>query len=206
MEDLKHIIAKNISDLRIEKGLTQLELAEKLNYSDKAISKWERGESIPNIIVLKEIADLFDISLDYLVSSEHPKEQLIKKVYSLTRMRNHAVITGMSILLVWLIATIIFVIIDLTPGDTNYHWLSFVYAVPVSVIVWLIFNSIWFDTHRNHFIISILMWTFLAAIHTNFLMLGYSTWLLFALGIPGQIIIFMWSKLKYDTPKNRDVT
>ena len=67
MQELKLIIAKNIQKLRQEKGMTQLELAEKLNYSDKSISKWERGESIPDIVVLKAVADLFEVTLDYLV-------------------------------------------------------------------------------------------------------------------------------------------
>ena len=61
MEDLREIIAKNIADLRREQNLTQAELAARLNYSDKAVSKWERGESMPDITVLKEIADLFSV-------------------------------------------------------------------------------------------------------------------------------------------------
>ena len=61
MEELREIIAKNISDLRKKSGLTQIELAEKLNYSDKAVSKWERGDSVPDVGVLKQIADLFGV-------------------------------------------------------------------------------------------------------------------------------------------------
>lgn len=71
MQELKFIIAKNIQTLRQAKGMTQVELAEKLNYSDKSVSKWERGESLPDITVLKGIADLFEVSLDYLVEAEH---------------------------------------------------------------------------------------------------------------------------------------
>ena len=68
MEDIKQIIAKNIASLRTDSKLTQLELAEKLNYSDKAISKWERGESIPDVITLKAVADLFGVTVDYLLT------------------------------------------------------------------------------------------------------------------------------------------
>jgi len=71
MVDLKPIIAKNIIDLRKSMNWTQAELAQKLNYSDKAISKWERAESIPDVIVLKEIADLFHVKVDYLLEDEH---------------------------------------------------------------------------------------------------------------------------------------
>ena len=71
MEDLKKIIARNIVDLRRANNMTQLELAEKLNYTDKAVSKWERGESLPDISVLKTIADLFGVKIDYLVTVDH---------------------------------------------------------------------------------------------------------------------------------------
>jgi transcriptional regulator with XRE-family HTH domain len=73
LEDIKSVIAENISRLRRENNMTQIELADRLNYSDKAISKWERGESVPDISVLKAIADLFGVSVDYLISSEHEK-------------------------------------------------------------------------------------------------------------------------------------
>ena len=69
--DLKQTIAKNITALRQGRKMTQIELAEKLNYSDKAISKWERGESIPDVTVLKSIADLFGVTLDYLLQESH---------------------------------------------------------------------------------------------------------------------------------------
>ena len=51
-DNLKTIIAKNIVLLRTGERLTQAELAERLNYSDKAVSKWERGESLPDIAVI----------------------------------------------------------------------------------------------------------------------------------------------------------
>lgn len=62
--ELKNIIAQNITDLRKKEKLTQAEFAERLNYTDKAISKWERGESIPSIDVLKQIADMFNVKVD----------------------------------------------------------------------------------------------------------------------------------------------
>ena len=74
MNDIKAIIAKNITDLRLAKGLTQLELAEQLHYSDKAVSKWERGESVPEISTLMAIADLFGVTLDHLVNEHSPEE------------------------------------------------------------------------------------------------------------------------------------
>ena len=70
MSDIKAIIAKNITALRQNHKMTQIELAEKLNYSDKAVSKWERGESVPDISVLKQIADLFGVTVDYLLGRQ----------------------------------------------------------------------------------------------------------------------------------------
>ena len=79
MVDLREIIAKNICDLRIGAGMTQSNLAAVLNYSDKAVSKWERAESIPDIEVLKEIADLFGVSVDYLLGRTNRKEPYPKR-------------------------------------------------------------------------------------------------------------------------------
>ena len=68
MEQLRAIIAANVSRLRLERGLTQQELANQLNYSDKAVSKWERGESAPDISVLARIAAIFGVTVDYLIT------------------------------------------------------------------------------------------------------------------------------------------
>ena len=195
MEQIKKAIAKNISELRKEFGYTQLELAEKLNYSDKSISKWERAEAIPDVIILKEIADLFGVSLDYMVELEHAPKT-ISKLNIRRKIHNRAFITGMCIIVVWLLATLAFVVLDITIGEIKLHWLSFVYSVPLTMIVWLIFNSIWFNKRRNFLIVSFLMWTSLLAIFISLLLFGINTWKILTLGIPGQIIILMWSRLK----------
>lgn len=195
MENLNLIIAKNISELRKKQGLTQLELAEKLNYSDKAVSKWERGESIPDVAVLKELADLFGVTLDYLVEKEHRVIPELKATIK-TKMHNRGFITGISILLVWLVATIAFVVADITIGKVSLQWLAFVCAVPLSLVVWLIFNTIWFNKRRNFLIISLLMWSVLGTLFIIMLPFGFNLWKIFLLGIPGQIIIYMWSNIR----------
>ena len=200
MNDLKSIIATNIAQLRKEQEMTQFELAEKLNYSDKAVSKWERGESIPDIAVVKQIADLFSVSVDYLLTLDHPDRHIQPGVVS---KRNRMYITGLSILLVWFVATLLFVIFDLTPIETTVHWLTFIYAVPASAIVWLIFNCIWFRPAINWMIITIIMWSFLAAVFITVLStLGSSLWLIFILGVPGQAIITLWSGIKFKRKKD----
>ena len=198
MEDLKPIIAKNITVLRQNAKLTQIELAEKLNYSDKAISKWERAESIPDVSVLKSIADLFGVTVDDLLTPENTNVPNRQDEGILERKRkNHAVITTLSVLLVWFIATVFYVILDILRVQMALRWLPFLYAVPVSMIVWLIFNSIWFNTRKNYLIISLLMWSALISTVISLLAAGFSAWTLFSLGIPGQIIILVWSRLQY---------
>lgn len=201
MEDIKLIISKNIVMLRRRDGMTQLELASKLNYSDKAVSKWERGESLPDIAVLKAIADLFGVTVDYLISDEHPngdrsvevdKEMLQKKE---KKQRMHSVITGMSVLLVWVVAAVVFVILDSALNRLDANYLILAYAVVASVIVWLVFNSIWHNRRRNYLIISLLMWSVLLTIHISVLIGGHDLWQIYLLGIPGQLIIVLWSKI-----------
>ena len=192
MEDLKLIIADNIANLRKKSNYTQLELAEKLNYSDKSISKWERGESIPDVAVLKEIADLFGVTLDYMVQKEHQKVAETRPEKS-HKIYNRGFITGMSIILVWLLATATFVLLDIFTESSMVYLLSFLYAVPISMVVWLVMNTIWFNRRRNFLIISLLMWSVLLALYLTFL--PFNLWKIFVLGIPGQIIIIMWSRL-----------
>lgn len=202
--ELKSIIAKNIIHLRQIAGMTQSELAEKLNYSDKAVSKWERGESLPDIAVLKNISLLFGVSLDWLTEEEHNEPAPVSEDAEarLKRKRvNHIAITSMSVLLVWLIATAVFVILQAVPSITRLHWLAFVYAAPVSAIVWLVFNSTWFNVRRNYPIVSLLMWTLIAALYINLHLCGITILQLFLIGIPGQIIIIMWSALRFRKKK-----
>lgn len=193
MDDLKVIIAANITQLRKDNDLTQAELAEKLNYSDKAVSKWERGESLPDITVLKTVADMFGVTVDYLLTSDHEKEKQAEFTVSRRKIRNRTIITGISVLLVWLIATFVFFILD-AATNLHWHWLTFIYAVPISMIVWLVFNSIWFNRRRNFLIISLLMWSTLAALFIT--LINFKLWMIFTIGAPAQLIILLWSGIR----------
>ncbi len=201
-EGLKAVIAGNIAELRKKHGLTQQDLACKLNYTDKAISKWERGESVPDIMVLKQIADMFGVSVDYLLCAEHEEPDPIqdepkqdpKKQQSI---RTRGFVTGMSVLLVWIAALVLFIVFDTAEVDARSHWIVFACAVPASFIVWLTMNTIWFNRRRNYFIISLLMWSLLILVFvTIWIFASRNLWLIFLLGIPGQAIIVMWSRLK----------
>jgi transcriptional regulator with XRE-family HTH domain len=201
VEDIKPIIAKNITALRQNAKLTQIELAERLNYSDKAVSKWERAESIPDITVLKTIADMFDVPLDYLVreNSELPVQE-IQEEPAPHKRRNRKVVTALSILLVWFVATTVFVILDASV-NSQLNFLCFAYAVPVSMIVWLVMNSIWFNTRKNYLIISLLMWTVLGSVGLTLALVHINIWKLAILGLLGQVIIITWSKMQFKQKK-----
>lgn len=198
MEELKMIIAGNIGSLRREAGMTQLELAEYLNYSDKAVSKWERGESIPDVFTLKSLADRFSVSVDYLLRADHPLESEAKREYTKRQRRNHALITVMSCVLVWLIAAFVHTGINIALPDESKLLFVYMYAVPITLIVLLIFNSIWGKRRNNFLIISVLIWTTLACIFVSvYFFASVNMWLLFVIGIPAQVIVGLWSGLRY---------
>lgn len=210
MQNLKQIIAKNIAELRKENKMTQMELAEKLKYSDKAISKWERGESMPDVAVLVEIADIFSVTLDYLVREEHSEresisedERKLKEATKKALLKSRKAITGIGIQMVWLIAVIVFIPLALFVDFENAKWLPFLYAMPVSAIVWLVFNSIWFNTRRNFFIVSVLMWSILVAVHLTVLIFGTQLHYIYLLGLPGQLIIILWSVIRKKPQKSK---
>lgn len=198
MEGLKAIIASNIIDLRKSQNLTQVELAQKLNYSDKAISKWERAESVPDVIVLKEIADLFHVSVDYLLKADHQQDKTADRIVSKHQKRNRLIIALLSASLVFLIATAVFVFfglysVFLSPSS----WIIYIYAIPVACVVLLVFNAIWGKRQVNFIIITLLIWSILLTVYLSFL--SRDIWLIFMIGIPSQVIILLWANLKTKT-------
>ncbi len=199
MNDIKMTVAKNITELRILNQMTQAELAEKLNYSDKAVSKWERGESSPDISVLVHIADVFGVSLDYLVREENIDEKVITNQSDETKY-NRKAITYIAQGVVWFVALFAFILTSLITEKATFQWLYFVYAMPIACIVWLVFNSIWFNPRHNYLIISVLMWSVLTAIYATFLFVQINVALIFLLGVAGEIFILLWSRIK--RPKN----
>ena len=204
-EKLKSQIGANIALYRKNAGLTQAGLAAKLNYSDKAISKWERGESIPDVITLLTLAEQFEITVnDLLVDPNALPEDgdpgKLEKAMShvsekaLKRKANKNVILALSSTLVWFVALLIFVVIS--SFDIPYSWLAFLYAVPVNAIVLLSLRSAWHDFRWNRWLISAIVWGFLVAIHASLLvLLKFNMWRMFLLGIPGEIAIMLWFRL-----------
>lgn len=192
MKDIKNIVANNISELRLLHNMTQLDLAEKLNYSDKTVSKWERAESTPDVSVLVEIAELFGVTLDYLVSEEHEKEE--EPPCDTEKVRyNRRAVAYVSESGAWIVAVLVFIFTTLILGEMSFQFLYFVYALPVALIVKLVFNTMWFNTRHNYYIISCLMWSALASVHITFLYFGTDVSLLYLAGVAGQIVIVLSS-------------
>ena len=202
MEDIKNIIAKNITDLRMLNNMTQAELGEKLNYSDKTVSKWERGESTPDISVLIEISKLFGVSLDYLVKADCINE-IEKEEKKEEKNVNLKAIAYISCGCVWLIAIFAFIITSLISKTATFQWLYIAYALPVFFIVSLVFNSIWFNPRHNYIIVSALMWSILVSVHVSFLHFGIDVTLVYLLGVVGQIIIVLWSFIRKPKTKRK---
>ncbi len=202
---LKLRIGKNIAAYRKNAGLTQAGLAEKLNYSDKAVSKWERGESIPDVLTLMVLADQFGITVNDLVSDpdelpgnpgtlEKAMTQVSEK--ALKRRANKNVILALSSTLVWFVALLVFVILSSFDFLDPYSRLIFLFAIPANAIVLLSLRSAWHDFRWNKFYISTIMWGFIVAIYVSVqTVFHYNFWKLFLLGIPGQVAIFLWFRL-----------
>ena len=187
------ILADKIMQLRKQHGMSQEDLANELSISRQSVSKWESGASIPDVIVLKEIADLFGVTVDDLL-----RENCKMRNIPASNKRIHTIITLLSVMLVWLIGTLIFVSLGIA-GISGDLWLSFIWPIPVSFIVLLVFNSIWGKRRLNYLIITFLMWTLLAAIYLS--ALRFNPWLLFVMGIPGQVIMFLCSGMKITSRK-----
>lgn len=196
MGDLKTVIASNIQSLRKAYPLTQAELAEKLNYSDKAVSKWERGESIPDVSVLCDIAALFGVTLDYLVS-DHKGEPEVKAVKPINA-RNRLIITLLSIALVWLLATVGIICVSLCVDNFRYTWVILAGAAILSLIVGLVFNSIWGIKVLTYIIITMIMWGIITVLY---FVLFPDFPLFFVIGAPGQAIIILWALLNFKKKK-----
>ena len=204
-EKLKNQIGSNIAAYRKRAGLTQAGLAEKLNYSDKAVSKWERGDSVPDVVTMVQLAELFDTTVNDLLADpnvlpgnpgglEKAMTQVSEK--ALRRKASKNIILGLSTTLVWFVALLIFVIVSSFKFLEPYSWLAFFYAVPANAIVLLSLRSAWKDFRWNRALISAIVWGSLISIHVSLLVfLGLNIWKIYLLGIPGQIAIFLWFRM-----------
>ncbi len=193
LEELKLITASNIINLRTQAGMTQAELGSKLNYSDKTISKWERAEAIPDAFVLKQMGELFGVSVDNLLSSHDewkpiPTEELETEQVSYSTGR----IIAIAVIGVWTLALTAFVALWLVGLIV---WQVFAAALPVSILVYLVLICVF---HRKRYLQHIIAVFVLSLFVAGFLLCypRYHPWQLFLIVIPAEIIVYLSCNLK----------
>ena len=205
-EELRSRVGLNIARLRRERGLTQAELAERINYSDKAVSKWERAESTPDVLTLITLAEVLGTDMNTLTglpAASQPEpvptaveeipaapEKPAKKRYTADK----GVIQKLSSILVWVVALFLYMVLD-EFGIQNL-WLLFVVAVPANAIVLLSLRSAWKLYGWNRFLISVIMWGFLLVIYLLLLLTAkVNVWKILPMGLLGQAAIILWFKM-----------
>lgn len=208
MNDLKDTIAKNLAELRNHANLTQLQLAEMLNYSDKAVSKWERGEAIPDIRVLVRIAEIYGVSLDDIVKGEsvvpqiQPKKQIIGK---------RAFIVALSAVFVWFIATGLFAVFYFIPVTAPYAYLVFVVAPLPTAIVLLVFSAMWGNRIYNAITSSLILWSCVVIFHVFVATFSEfpQIYFLYIVAAVFELLIVLWFTYRWyaakKDKKNKDV-
>ena len=194
MDELKETIAKNLIMLRTEAKLTQLQLAEKLNYSDKAVSKWERGEAIPDLRVLIKLADIYNIKVDDIITSAAEKK--IKPKMHIGKKR--ILITLLSVGLVWFVATCIFMVFFFIDPVAKYAYLSFIVAPLASAIVLTVFSVKCGNWITNIVACSLIIWTAAVIFHLfvrAFAEFGKMYFVYIVAGV-FEILIILWFTLR----------
>ncbi len=185
----REIIAENISSLRRSAKLTQAELAEKMNYSDKAISKWERGDSIPDVLVLAELAELFSVTVDYFLHEHADGEK--KPVFEENRRRVRLATVLTAFIAPFAVSVLLFFVLREVIGGA-WLWKLFIVPLPVVSIVALVFSSIWYKKRATLLLsVSAVLWTstLLAYVFLNSIL---DAWFLFVIAIPLEAIVMFW--------------
>ena len=193
-EKLKTQIGANIAACRKQAGMTQAELAEKINYTDKAISKWERGESVPDVITLVQLAEVFSVNLDALVGTLPREKAPPKGTATGKRAADKNVIQLLVSLLVWFVALFVYVV--LSSMNVPRSWVGFIYAVPANAIVLLSLRSAWRKFNWNFVLVSLIVWGSLVSFYMTMLVFtGFNIWKLFLLGAMGQAAVILWFRM-----------
>ncbi len=189
----QELLANNLAYYRKASGLTQLELAEKFNYSDKSVSKWERGEGFPDIFVLKSLADFYGITVDDFYREEH--KQIINQSHSL---RKQVYVKLLSVGIGWLVTLITFFLLNTLfkelHADVKFQtWLVFVYGALVSGIILLVWDFIYHHRFLKMIDTSIIIWTATVSLYLTFLVImDLNLYLIFVVAAPLQILEIIW--------------
>ena len=189
MEDLKLIVSKNLSRLRQNAKLTQLELAQMIKYSDKSISKWERGESLPDLAVLVQLSKIYVVTLNSFIEKDE-KKLISKKL----KASSHTMISLLSAGLVFLAASMVFVVLFMIPSTKAISWMSFLYAIPLSAIVLLALSIKWKNLLSQAIFSSVILWGLILSICIS---INYSViWSICIMGFILELLIIFWFILR----------
>lgn len=205
MEDFttfRRQVANNLAYYRKKCGLTQSMVAEKLNYSDKAISKWERGDGIPDAYVLSNLAIIYGVSIDTLLSTT--KQQLanepeLEEIASENELkRKHKYISILSIGLALFVAVVVYVILSIVFKTNTEFLYVLLWGIPAASIVALVFNCIWGKAYNNTYIESVLMWTtsICIIITVEHYVSFKNIWLLLLIPFSFQLLIILWNNMR----------
>ena len=190
MKELNLIFAENLIFLRKRACLTQLELSEKLNYSDKAVSKWERGEAIPDVSVLMKIGSIFGVTVDYLVSEhaedEKPEERGDAKV------KRGLLVTLITFLAFIFAETVVYLSVTGSVSDKDVFLFCFIYPLPVWAVTGIVFSSLW-GNKLSRFISVAMLVAFLTldAFLIVALISGARFYLIFVVLAPAELIVYL---------------
>ncbi len=205
MRDVKPTIAKNLAYFRREAGLTQAQLAEKLNYSDKAVSRWENGDTLPDINVLYHLCEFYGIDMDTLAREDADTvaaETAAAKRDIHSSFVYRLCLYGLSVAAVWLVATTVFLYADMSE-DGGHYWMAFIWAMPASCLALRLIEKLFarreMVNHTFRFCANtVFVWTAITAVFLQVLVRpgGHILWPLFLVGIPVECILILWFRLK----------
>lgn len=195
MKNINEIIGNNIKELRKVNKMTQFDLAEKLNYSNKTISRWESGDIIPDVQTLNKLSELFEVPLSKMFEPDISIKYKLGRRYRI-QIGNKLATSLLFVIGVWLLAIMVF--IHYIQNYDTVVWQIFVWAVPLSSIVGLIFNTLWGKKSYNYLLLTLLNWSLITSLYLS--LYNYTFWLLFLVGIPIQIGII----LCYNIFKNKE--
>jgi len=200
MEKIENIIATNLIYLRKKANLTQLEFGEKFKYSDKTVSKWEMGVVIPSVPILKDIADFYGVTIDYILTQHKTAKDYdvgIKKTHDRNRK---ILIMALAVTIILTLAIIVYfagaIYNDMGFNfKNNKFWVALPISVPLSFAVLVYYSNKFFRSSKLPYIfMSCFAWT---AIFASILCLfSINYWFIFLIGIPIQFIIILIMKVR----------
>lgn len=201
LNELKLITASNIIRLRQNSGLTQAELGAKLNYSDKSISKWERGEAIPDAFVLLQMAEIFGVNVDYMLSShdkwEPPAEEETAAEEQTVTVYSINLLVAVTMLGVFTMALTVFVILGLF---NIIWWPVFVVALPVALLTLVVLLGVFHRTRYLQYAISGFVVSLFLMLYVLMLPTG-NHWQIFLISIPAIVVVFLSCNINIKTGK-----